>query len=128
MRSTRDRGAAAVEFAIILPLLLILVAGIVDFGRLFYAEIIVSNAAREGVRMAAMGMEGSAQARVDAASPSLALVGAVVGEACSSTSGAAVGVSYRVTTTAPFTWLLLDAFAPIAAPQPEATASMRCGG
>jgi len=41
--------------AIILPVLALLVFGIIDFGRLLTAEIQISQAAREGVRMAALG-------------------------------------------------------------------------
>lgn len=39
---------ALVEFALILPLMLILVLGAMDFGRLFYYKIVLTNAAREG--------------------------------------------------------------------------------
>lgn len=41
-------GVAATELAIILPLLLLLVLGCVDFGRFAYAYIAVTNAARAG--------------------------------------------------------------------------------
>ena len=44
----RTRGAAAVEFAIVLPLLLTLTFAAVDFGRVIHAYLIVSNAARCG--------------------------------------------------------------------------------
>jgi Flp pilus assembly protein TadG len=42
------RGAAAVEFALILPLLITLVLGCIDFGRFAYYYIAVTNAARAG--------------------------------------------------------------------------------
>ena len=45
-----ERGAIAVEFAIILPVLLLLVFGIIDFGHAWYMKQIVSNASREGAR------------------------------------------------------------------------------
>jgi len=51
-RSRADRGAAAVEFALVLPMLLLLVFGIIDFGRLLNAQIKVTEAAREGARAA----------------------------------------------------------------------------
>ncbi len=54
-QSRRERGAAAVEMALILPLLLLIVGGIIDFGRFFYTQNIVVNAAREGARSRAMG-------------------------------------------------------------------------
>ena len=44
------KGAAAVEFAIILPLLITLVLGICEFGFLLYNQQVVTNASREGAR------------------------------------------------------------------------------
>jgi Flp pilus assembly protein TadG len=46
------KGAVAVEFALILPLLLMLVCGIIEFGMLFRANLSVSQAARSGARTA----------------------------------------------------------------------------
>jgi hypothetical protein len=45
-----DHGGAMVEFAIVLPLLLILVFGIIEFGILMYNRAVLSNASREGAR------------------------------------------------------------------------------
>ena len=50
----RDRGATAVEVALLMPILLVLVMGIVDFGRALHAQITLTQAAREGVRVAAL--------------------------------------------------------------------------
>ena len=55
LRVGNDRGAAAVEFALVLPLLLITVLGLVDFGRAYSMQISLTQAAREGVRVAALG-------------------------------------------------------------------------
>lgn len=44
----KPRGQSLVEFAIVAPLLLLLVLGAMDFGRMFYAKIVITNAAREG--------------------------------------------------------------------------------
>lgn len=49
------RGAASVEFALILPLLLGLLFGIVEFGLLFKDQLSIQQAAREGSRTAAVG-------------------------------------------------------------------------
>lgn len=47
----RDQvGAALVEMALVLSLLLLLLAGVVDFGRAFHGHIIITNASREGAR------------------------------------------------------------------------------
>ena len=45
-----QNGAAAVEFAIVLPLLVILVFGIIEFSILFYNKAMITNASREGAR------------------------------------------------------------------------------
>jgi Flp pilus assembly protein TadG len=45
-----QRGAALVEFAIVLPLLLLLVFGIIEFGFLLYDQAVITNASREGAR------------------------------------------------------------------------------
>lgn len=49
-----EAGQALVEFTLILPLFLILLFAIVDFGRGFYTWLLVTNAAREGARVAAV--------------------------------------------------------------------------
>jgi len=49
-----QRGVAAVEFALILPVLLLIVFGIINFGLLMYDLSVVTNAAREGARWQAM--------------------------------------------------------------------------
>ena len=51
-RRPRRRGVSAVEFALVLPVLLTLVGGAVDFGRCFYTHIAVTNAARAGAEFA----------------------------------------------------------------------------
>jgi Flp pilus assembly protein TadG len=54
-RARRDvRGAAAVEFALILPILLVLVFGIVNYGDMLSVRQSVSQAASEGARAAAV--------------------------------------------------------------------------
>lgn len=50
-----QKGQALVEMAFVLPILLMLVFGITEFGRIFGAELILSNSAREGARYAAVG-------------------------------------------------------------------------
>lgn len=52
-----ERGAAAVEFALVVPVLLIIVFGIIDFGVAINRWAMVNNAAREGVRAASLSAE-----------------------------------------------------------------------
>ena len=54
MSHDSERGAAAVEFALLLPLLLMLVLGTIEFGRAYNAQITLTNAARDGVRVMAI--------------------------------------------------------------------------
>jgi len=49
----RERGQSLVELALILPILLVLLAGALDLGRVFYATVSLNNAAREGALQAA---------------------------------------------------------------------------
>ena len=45
-----EKGAALVEFAIVLPLLLMLVFGMIEFSIMFYDKAVITNASREGAR------------------------------------------------------------------------------
>lgn len=49
-RFRRERGAAAVEFALLLPLLMVLLVAIMEFGYAFFIQASVAGAARVGVR------------------------------------------------------------------------------
>src|SRR5438046_10374196 len=49
----RRRGASFMELAVLLPLLLVLFIGIIDFGRVFYNAMTISHAARAGVQYGA---------------------------------------------------------------------------
>ncbi|QOD02401.1 TadE/TadG family type IV pilus assembly protein [Pseudarthrobacter sp. BIM B-2242] len=74
LKTKKERGAVAVEMAILLPLLLMLLIGTIEFGRVFNVQISLNQAAREGARHAAihygdptLDVEGTALA----AAPSL---------------------------------------------------------
>jgi len=47
-----DSGEALVEMALVLPILIVLSMGMLDFGRAFHAKSLLDQAAREGARMA----------------------------------------------------------------------------
>ena len=53
--SRRQRGVAAVEFALLLPLLLLLLFGMVDAARALQASIIIANVSREGANLVSRG-------------------------------------------------------------------------
>ncbi|ADL11781.1 TadE/TadG family type IV pilus assembly protein [Acetohalobium arabaticum] len=50
----RRRGQALVELALVLPVLLLILFGIVEFGRIFHAYLVIANAARVGAREGAI--------------------------------------------------------------------------
>ena len=67
-----ERGASAVEFAFIVPLLIVLVLGIAEFGHAFQVQGTLSAAAREGVRMMALQNDpAAARAAVRSAASAL---------------------------------------------------------
>jgi len=56
---------AVVEFALVLPILLLLVLGTMDYGRMFFTKIILTNAAREGANYLAYFPEDADNGYVD---------------------------------------------------------------
>jgi Flp pilus assembly protein TadG len=83
----------------VLPLLLLLVCGIIDFGRALNAQITLTQAAREGARLEALGYSNAAiQTRTAAAAPSLGVVNVTIAQTCAPGAGptadAQVNVSY----------------------------------
>jgi len=74
-RRHRDRGAAAVEFALVLPMLLLIIFGLIDFGRMLNAQITLTEAAREGAR--ANALSSSVPSRINLATQNLGPAGTV---------------------------------------------------
>lgn len=65
MTYRNDKGSALVEMAFVLPLLILLVVGICEFGWAMYVNNTLNNAAREGARLAAVTQKPiDVQARV----------------------------------------------------------------
>jgi Flp pilus assembly protein TadG len=62
----RMHGAAVVEFALVLPLLMLLVMGTLDWGYYFFVDQVVTNAAREGARAGTLHDTDAAAAVADA--------------------------------------------------------------
>ncbi|MDH4341849.1 MAG: pilus assembly protein [Nitrospira sp.] len=50
MQKLNERGVVAAEFALLLPVFLLILFGIIEFGMMMYGREIVTNAAREGAR------------------------------------------------------------------------------
>lgn len=60
-----EDGVSLIELAIILPILLILVIGIIEFGFIFNDYIILTGAAREGARVAVAGKVDEIDSRIN---------------------------------------------------------------
>ena len=67
-RQRAERGGVAVEFALVLPILMLIVLGIIEFGLALNTQIGLTQAAREGVRVAAVDWEATAGDMEDAMS------------------------------------------------------------
>ena len=63
-----ERGSELIEFALVAPILILLLAGIFDFGMMFRSLEVVTNAVREGARVGVLPgyQDPDVQARVDA--------------------------------------------------------------
>jgi Flp pilus assembly protein TadG len=87
-RMKSERGAAIVEFALVIPILLMLVVGIFEFGRMYYIQTTLSMAARQGARILALNPGAGGVAAARSATKSAALdLGLADGEIAISPSG-----------------------------------------
>jgi Flp pilus assembly protein TadG len=59
LQQNSEGGAAAVEFALVIPVLLLVLCGIFDFGNLYFQLDVVNSAARQGARLAAVNQATS---------------------------------------------------------------------
>jgi Flp pilus assembly protein TadG len=50
MRRLNERGAVAAEFALLLPVILLILFGTIEFGMIMYSRELITNASREGAR------------------------------------------------------------------------------
>ena len=75
LRSGSEEGAAAVEFALVVPLLLTLLFGIIEFGTAYNAQILVTNAAREAARHLTIDDGADAESAGNRADEVLAVIG-----------------------------------------------------
>jgi Flp pilus assembly protein TadG len=111
--SKNERGQAMVEFALVLPVLLMLVFGIIQFGILFNRSLTVADAVRAGARQGAVSrtlpggpaaQRAAAEARVrSAAAGSLSDAGDPTALVVTVTSTFAQGSDITVKATYPYT-------------------------
>jgi Flp pilus assembly protein TadG len=89
----RSRGQSLVEFAVVLPVFLLILAAVIDFGMGLYSQMTVINAAREGARLGVVlpGDTAAIQARVDAMTGGLDSTQLNVTISCKNPSGGSCG-------------------------------------
>ena len=131
-RGRSDAGAAAVEFALVLPLLLLVLFGIIDFGRAYNMQIALTQASREGVRGLALGTTANPTSVVQSASYPVTGI-SVAYTTCpaspTSTSNATVTATKQFTYITPISGVLrILGLKSLAAPVITGKAQMRCGG
>jgi len=104
------RGAAVVEFAVVAPILFLLVFGMIEYGRLVMVQQMLTNASREGARVGVLDGSTTADVEniVDTYLTSATVSGATVTVTPSPPSSAGFGEPVTVTVDVPFnqvSWL-----------------------
>ena len=106
----KRRGAAVVEFALVAPIFILLVFGIIEFGRMVMVQQVITNASREGARLAVL--DGSTTSAVNTTVnnylTSSGITGTTITLSPDPPSSASFGDPVTVTVTVPFSqvsWL-----------------------
>ncbi len=112
-RKGKEKGQSLTEMALILPVLLIILAGVLDLGRLYYVTVALTDAAGEGVTFAAINPHDTDEiiARTQAATGGLVQIGSEqVSVDCPTVAAGetvTVSVSYDFTVATPLANLLI---------------------
>jgi Flp pilus assembly protein TadG len=114
MRHKNERGSALIEVALTLPLLLLVAAGIFEFGRAYQTQQVLTNAVREGARVAVLPNQpsGAAETRVSTYLTAGQLPN--VGDATISVTPTTISIGgtttpgSRVTVSYPFSFMVLQ--------------------
>ena len=141
MKKSNERGASAVEFALLLLPLVLIIFGIIEFGFILYNQQVITNASREGARAGIVYDSTSTPQR-----PSSLTVKNVVTNfigsrlitfgtgsldvnvsynGASNTSCNATGGNLQISVSYPYKFLVLDSFG-FNGPNLTASTTMRC--
>jgi len=108
MGRSRRSGAAVVEFAVVVPLLFMVILGIIEFGRAMMVGELVNNAARTGCRQGVLNGSATSDIQtavnncVNSAGIGSTTINVLVNGTPADASTAVTGDSITVTVTAPF--------------------------
>ena len=112
-----ESGASAVEFALLLPVLMMILFGIIEFGLALYRQAILTNASREGARLGIVQSipaitNGQINATIDSY---LTAAGIPAGNVTRNiVAGGVTGTPVQVTLTLPYTYAVLPGLTSIA--------------
>ncbi|MBN1179861.1 MAG: pilus assembly protein [Anaerolineae bacterium] len=104
----RERGQSIVELALVLPLLLIVLLGLLDLGRVYYVMVALEDMAAEGVSYATIHPTEVDEVQLRAAAGSSGLVTVVTSTIRMESTGMAPGDT--VTVTVPFSYTFVTPF------------------
>ena len=98
------RGAAVVEFAVVVPIFLTLVFGMIEYGRMVMVQQIITNAAREGARVAILttATTSSVTSTVTTYLTNVSITGETVTVSPNPPTSAAAGTGVTVTVSIPY--------------------------
>ncbi|WP_104166332.1 TadE/TadG family type IV pilus assembly protein [Arthrobacter sp. SX1312] len=106
----KEHGAVAVEMALLLPILILLLFGIMEFGRAFNTQVTLTNAARDGVRVMSISKDttkaktstitaaGTLRPALKATDIAISVPGATTATPCPAGSTATVTITYTLST------------------------------
>jgi len=132
LRFRRDtRGAALLEMALALPMMLLVAAGIFEFGRAYQTWQIITNAAREGARIAVL--PGTTDSMVtdrvktymsDGQLSDYAAATVAIKRDATISMGAGTATASRITISYPFTFVVLQPISKLINPSSTAGAPL----
>jgi len=122
-----ERGAAAVEFALVVPVLIVLLFGIIEFSKAFNTQSTLSAAAREAARTMALANDaGLARTAAQTAASSLGLTTSAIAITPLTCTGASA--TQLVTVTISYRQVFASGLTGRTGVDLTGTAAMRCGG
>ena len=110
-----ERGAAAVEFALLLPVIATLTFGMIDFGRMLWFQEVLVNATRTGARQGTLFNSGNGQAQIQGFVAQSLTNGGVPTAGLNVTVngiGTGQGNPLTVTSTIPWQFIVVDSLIP----------------
>jgi Flp pilus assembly protein TadG len=110
-----ERGSAAVEFALLLPVLATLTFGMIDFGRMLWFQEVLVNATRDGARQGTLFNSGNGQGEIQGFVAQALANGGVGSTGLNVTVnglGTGQGNPLTVTSSIPWQFMVIDGLIP----------------